>query len=464
LYRLGDDVSEIKAPPATLLRAGETCWKTVTAARASLLVDGAQYFSVLRTALLQARRSILIAGWDFDSRMLLLPANRLAGQSGEPDEAPLPLGEFLGYLLRTRPGLQIHVARWDYHWLFRDDREPDTRKVLEPLGVQFYDDRGHPPSACVHHKVVVIDDALAFCGGIDLTHERWDTSDHDPDDARRIGFNRPRYMPVHDTQLCLGGPVAAALGTYLRETWPAPENLPEPEHEGVDLWPAGLPVDFHNIRAGICRAREIASFYLAAIGATDRSLYVENQYFTSVRIAQALADQCNRVPTLEGLLVTVQRPKTPLELHTMGYGLTQFHRVLERNGIDRRVPLVAALTREKPINLHSKLALFDDRWLTCGSANLNRRSMGLDMECNVVLEAGTAVHRERMKTLRNRLIAEHVGMTLPEVAKAIRAYGLSGLPNLESRHRRLCYLLPHELQPGFGPILAPLFDRERQWL
>jgi phospholipase D1/2 len=157
-----------QADTCSLLRDGETCWRAGTATRATLLVDGAEYFAVLRQALLQAREQILIAGWDFDSRILLPPA-----PGEEPGEAPLQLGELLGYLVRTRPGLQIQVARWDYHWMYRADREADTREQLTRRGVHFYEYSDHPWAACVHHKIVVIDDVLAFCGGIDLTHDRW---------------------------------------------------------------------------------------------------------------------------------------------------------------------------------------------------------------------------------------------------------------------------------------------------
>jgi phospholipase D1/2 len=466
----------IQRPGSTLslLHRGETCWKVSTAARASLLVDGQSYFAALRSALLQARRHILIAGWDFDTRAPLPPLES-DGADSEESTAPLPLGELLGYLVRTRPGIEIHVARWNYHWLYRDDREADTREKLERLGVRFYDDCGHPVTGCVHHKVVVIDDVLAFCGGMDLTHDRWDTCNHEAEDERRLNHGGKRYMPVHDTQLCVSGPAARDLGEYQREHWPTRNALPPLAAGGSEIWPHDLPVDFRDIRVGISRTRpsspdcapmrEIEAFFLSAIASTERSLYVENQYFTSTRIADAIAEQCARQAALEGLLVGMARPKTPVELHTMGYGLTRFHRALEERGADRRVPLVAALCGgDKTINMHSKLAVFDDRWLTCGSANLNWRSMGFDIECNLVLEATTPEHEQQMQALRDRLLAEHLGMQVEEVIAAIREYGLAQLPSVVQRVRRLVRLQPRELRPTFGPILAPLFDREETWM
>ena len=458
---------------SSLLREDQTCWKASTATRATLLIDGEEYFAVLRQALLQAREQILIAGWDLDSRILLAP--RPCDESlDELGDAPVQLSELLAHLMRTRPGLQIHVVRWDYHWLYREDREADTRERLEQLGVHFYQHSDHPVTGCVHHKLVVIDDALAFCGGIDLTHQRWDTSRHDPNDPRRRDHRGIQYMPVHDTQLCVGGPVAAILGAYLRDNWPSGATSPTAAARRDEFWPPGLRVDFEDIRTGVCRTlpaspkcssrREIEAFYLAAIGATRGCLYIENQYFTSTRIARAIAEQCRREARFEGLLVGMDRPKTPIELHTMGYGLTQFRQVLNQAGAGERVPIVAALTGDHSINLHSKLAIFDDRWLTAGSANLNRRSMGFDIECNLVLEANTDAHIQQMKHLRHRLLAEHLGMEIEEIAEAVRAHGLAKLPGLANRARRLIHLQPLQPEPVFGPVLAPLFDRDDSWM
>lgn len=457
---------------SSLLKEGRTCWKVSNATRASLLVDGEEYFGVLREALLRAREQVLIAGWDFDSR-ILLPPPKHCSPIDELACAPLQLGELLGYLLRTRPGLRIDVVRWDYHWLYRSDREADTREKLTRLGVNFHEHDGHPVTGCVHYKVVVIDDVLAFCGGIDLTHDRWDTCSHAPDDTNRCDCTGAAYMPVHDTQLCVADPVAAHLGSYLRAHWPKPGRKPRKPKKHPPFWPESLPVHFENIRTGICRTqpdqsganvREIEALYLAAIGATERTIYIENQYFTSTRIAQALADRCRQQPALEGLLVGMERPKTHVELHTMGYGRRQFHDVLNDAGVNERMPLVAAMSGGRGINLHSKTSIFDDRWLTVGSANLNRRSMGFDVECNLVLEATTDTHRQTIKHLRHRLIAEHAGMTLEQAEAAIAKHGLARLPHLTKGPRSLTLLQPLNPEPIFGPVLAPLFDRDEGWL
>lgn len=147
----------------------------------------------------------------------------------------------------------------------------------------------------------------------------------------------------------------------------------------------------------------------------------------------------------------------------MGHGLRLFSHVLVRGGAIERVPLVAAVCDNGSINLHSKLGLFDDRWLTVGSANLNRRSMGFDVECNLVLEATTPEHRLRIEALRNDLLAEHLSMQPSEVAAAVSANGLARLPESGAGRRRLVPLQPEAFAAHLGPLLVPLFDRDRTW-
>jgi phosphatidylserine/phosphatidylglycerophosphate/cardiolipin synthase-like enzyme len=203
------------------------------------------------------------------------------------------------------------------------------------------------------------------------------------------------------------------------------------------------------------------AFYLAAIRATERCMYMENQYFTNPRIARAILDRCSRVPRIEGVLVGMDKPKTPAELHTMGYGLRRFRKLLAEGEVEDRLPLMSALSSDgQLINMHSKLAIFDDRWLTVGSANLNRRSMGLDAECNLVLEATTPDHRRQIELIRNRLLAEHVGADPETLAKSIARHGVVTAIAIGAGVRRLERFRPLHPQPIFGPVLAPLFDRD----
>src|SRR3546814_8247416 len=105
----------------------------------------------------------------------------------------LPIfGDFVLWLARRRPQLQIHVLMWNIGAVKLLGR---GRAVLTSLrwarrrNITFKFDSAHPIGAAHHQKIVVIDDALAFCGGIDMTADRWDTSAHLDEDPRR---RRPR--------------------------------------------------------------------------------------------------------------------------------------------------------------------------------------------------------------------------------------------------------------------------------
>src|SRR3546814_3220666 len=57
---------------APILQENDTCWRIAPCSRARLLIDAADYFRAVRRALLNARRSVFIVGWDIDSRTRLL--------------------------------------------------------------------------------------------------------------------------------------------------------------------------------------------------------------------------------------------------------------------------------------------------------------------------------------------------------------------------------------------------------
>src|SRR3546814_16558367 len=81
---------------------------------------------------------------------------------------------------------------------------------------------GHIPVGAAHHeKMVIVDDAVAFCGGLDVTIRRWDTPDHDPGRASRVDPTGQAYAPFHDVQMMVDGAAAAALRGVARARWAA---------------------------------------------------------------------------------------------------------------------------------------------------------------------------------------------------------------------------------------------------
>ncbi len=160
-----------------------------------------------------------------------------------------------------------------------------------------YDDT-HPMAGSHHQKIVVIDDRVAFAGGIDLSSKRWDSHDHKPGDPRRAFLGDP-YPPMHDVMALVDGDAARMLGKTVRARWKAAtgETLKAVEVEG-DGWPEGVPVAMTDARPRSHAPRRPAatkaacttssSLYLDMIAAARDYIYVENQYFTAQPIADAL--------------------------------------------------------------------------------------------------------------------------------------------------------------------------------
>src|SRR4051812_22245596 len=230
-----------------LLVPGHNCWRIERAKRLAFLADGADYFSALRASLASAQRSVFIVGWDIDSRIRLVP-------HGANDGFPEELGEFLNEIVKRRKHLRMYVLSWDFAMVFAMDREWMPLYKLDwrtHPRLSFRLDDKHPLGASHHQKIVVVDDAVAFVGGLDLTHCRWDTSDHGCNNAHRCDPDGKAYRPYHDVQAAVDGAAARALGELCRERWQratgrrarpvdtAPENDPWPR----DVEPAITDID-----------------------------------------------------------------------------------------------------------------------------------------------------------------------------------------------------------------------------
>ncbi len=420
-----------------ILTPGSTCWMTAHAERASVVVDAADYFAAAKSAMLQARHAILLIGWDFDTRIELEPDDGTPG-------VPNTLGHFLSHVVRQRRDLEIFILRWDMAFLKMPFRGTTPLFILDWLTnrrLHFRLDSQHPAGACHHQKIMVVDDVLAVCGGIDMTADRWDTPRHFDDDPRRIRPDGDPYDPWHDATMVVQGDAARSLGELARERWfRATGNrigpCPPPEGSQDGIWPEGLQVDFRDVPVSIARTfpeydgtpavREIEALYLAAIAAARHTIYIETQYFSSSRITKALA---KRLEEESGPEVVVINPKSAegwLEEKTMGSARAIFLEQIRKADKHDRFRLYTPVTENGcDIYVHAKVMVVDDVMLRVGSSNLNNRSMGLDTECDLAIEArndGEADSRKTITELRNRLVSEHLGVEPDALSDAIAAH------------------------------------------
>lgn len=420
--------------PEKILETNRTVWQCARAERAAVLVDAGEYFGALRNAMQEAEDSIVVLGWDIDSR------TRLVGPSGGADDgAPEDLLGFLKFLVRRRPNLDIRLLLWDYSILYALEREPLPSLNLTwrtPRQVRVALDNCLPWGACHHQKLVVVDGVLAFCGGIDLAVRRWDNATHDPGNPRRVDPDGKPYPPFHDLQMAVDGDAARALARLAAERWNnATDDATEPA-EGKPIWPKGVAPDFEDVDIGVARTmpavadgaavREVEALYLESIRAATRHIYIENQYVTADSIADAMVERLREVPELEIVAVTPRLPGGWLEAQTMGAAQERFMEKVAQDGLQARVrflyPWVGG-SDHVPVMVHAKLMIVDDRLLRIGSSNLNRRSMGVDSECDLAIEAITGPRRREIRDMLCRRVGEHLGRAAGEVDAELQATG-----------------------------------------
>ena len=424
------------ARAVSLFEPGRNCMAVVEAKRAATLIDAESYFRAFRDACLRARESIVILGWDFSSRTCL--DFEKCDEGGAP---PPLLGDFLNFLVKRRRGLRIHVLNWDYPMVFSADRE---LRPIYGLGwrphrrVRVRYDNTHPTGGSQHQKIVVIDDAIAFSGGLDLTERRWDSPAHKAEDERRVCGGDP-YPPFHDVMALVDGEAAAALGEVARARWlNATGRRIREAAPGADPWPEAVTPQMTEVVAAIARTypdthaagevREVEALYLDMIAAAKNLIFLENQYFTSDRLGEALAKRLAEHDPPEIVVVTRLLSHGWLEENTMEVLRTRLVKKLrdaDRKGrFEIYAPHVAGLKEGTCVDVHSKIAVIDDQWLRVGSANFSNRSMGLDTECDVAFEAGgDRAHRAAIAEVRDALIAEHLGVPPDEWRATLEAKG-----------------------------------------
>jgi len=450
--------------PVSLLEPGRNCWRIERAARAAVIVDADDYFKAARAAMMSAKTQILLVGWDFDARI------RFGGDidDGGPDR----VGAFLSWLVRRTPGLQVHILRWDtgaIKTLFHGQTLLRIARWIKDPQIHLRLDGHHPPAGSHHQKVVVIDDDVAFCGGIDMTVDRWDTREHADDEPRRLEPDGTPYGPWHDATTMLQGPVAKALGDMCRARWQVSggEELAPACAEG-DCWPGHVDADFTDVEVGIALTvpemaeqeprHEIEALYVDLIARAKRWFYAESQYFASRKVAEAIARRLAEPDGPEFVIVHPTSAQGWLEPIAMDSARARLVEALREHDPHGRLRLYHPYTAGgQPIYVHAKVTVIDDDILRVGSSNFNNRSLRLDSECDVVIDTGRDANEDERETIagiRNALLAEHLDTDCETIEDLLARTG-SIIRTIEELRGEGRSLRPYEV---------PELDSVREWL
>lgn len=406
---------------SNIFRPGKNCWRVEHADRTAVLIDGENYFRAVRKSLAQAQERVMLLGWDFDERVEMHDTLR------EP-EGPLRIGAYFDWLLRNNRDLDIYVLRWDtgaLKSLLRVNGMMTLIRWYFHPRVHFKLDSHHPVGAAHHQKVIVIDEDTAFCSGIDVTNNRWDTRAHEDNQEYRLQPDGNDAGPWHDAAMVVQGDVARALAEYAVQHWrDAGGKQTNVVTAKGDCWPADLDADFTDCPVAIARTLpemddqqgvdEIESLCLDLIAAAKDFIYAESQYFASARIAAAIAARLSEPDGPEVVIINPQSAEGWLESEIMDSTRARlFEAIKAKDKYDRfRMfhPFNAAGT---PIYVHAKILIVDDQYIRIGSSNFNNRSLGFDSECDVALDASEILDGTvsgQIARVRNDLLAEHLGV------------------------------------------------------
>ena len=446
----------------SITQTGRNAWAVAQCARAALLIDGAEYYRRLESAFRLARRSILIVGWDFDGHISLSPQ--------VPESSSPPLGPLLRSLVEACPELDVSILVWSGTIV----HAPSGNAALL-LGevwqnhsrIRLKLDTHHPLYASHHQKIVCIDDRTAFVGGIDLTVRRWDRRKHKPHDPSRREPKGDGYAPVHDMQMVVDGEAAKKIAELAWERWKiatGETRSPRPEVDG-DPWPVELIPHFSNVPLAIARAVpefggrhaviETAQMTLDMLASAHDTIYIETQYLTASYVRDVLAKHLRNPHGPEIVILASPQSKGWAERMVMGENRDRMIRYLVRIAPEDRLriwyPCVKSGQQDVPVLVHAKLVIVDDRLLRVGSSNLNNRSMALDTECDLVIEGTDEKSRAGITGIRNRLLAEHLGVDVPSVLASIDEENGSLIRGMERLNGGDTSLLSFDADTQRGP-------------
>ena len=368
--------------------------------RLDVLVDGAQALPAIAEAIAAARSHVHVTGWHLAAHFELVRGER-----------PVVLGALLAELAQR---VDVRVMVWAgapvpaFHPT-RKEVEAEVRRLVRGTRIRCVTDPREHPFHCHHEKTIVIDDELAFVGGIDLTDfggDRFDVGEHPA--RRRLGW--------HDVATRLQGPAVADVAAHFTMRWRevTGERLataPPPPEAGSSTVQVVRTVA-ENMYDSVPRGDfRILESYLRALRSARRLVYLENQFLWAPEIVDVLASKLRDPPDdAFRLVIVLPRRANNGQDDTRG----QLARLAAADDGDGRL-LAATLrsrsgSRTDPLYVHAKVAIVDDRWLTAGSANLNAHSLLNDTELNVVTDDA-----QLARETRERLWAEHLELGIDDV-------------------------------------------------
>ncbi len=369
-----------------------------------VLIDGEQALPCIAAALAGARSHVYLAGWQFSPSLALVRG-----------ADPVILRNLLAELAER---VDVYVLAWAGAPLplFRPSRAT-VRRIQDELcrGSDIHcalDDRERPLH-CHHEKTIVVDDRVAFVGGIDLTFENGDRFDGIDHRARaQVGW--------HDVSARIEGPAVSDVAEHFRMRWhevTGERLVAAPRPTNVPLETGGSTVQVvrtvpEKVYASVPRGDfRILESYVGALRSAEKLIYIENQFLWAPEIGALLRAKLEHPPA-DAFRLVVVLPAKPNAGSDDTRGM--LGELVEADAGAGRLLACTLYARhghvDDPIYVHAKVAVVDDAWLTIGSANLNEHSLFNDTEMNIVSHDVDLARDTRL-----RLWAEHLELPIDAI-------------------------------------------------
>ena len=217
-----------------------------------------------------------------------------------------------------------------------------------------------------HRKILAVDGAVAFVGGLNIGDEYYFGAD----------FQGRERTPWRDGHVRVVGPAVRLLEAVFLESWfradgpdhPAPVV---PAVEGVGNETLAVISDGPTYRR-----RRMRELMIAALAGARESVQIATPYFLpGRRLRAALKAAAGRGVTVEVLIA--------------GYSDHPILRWAARALAPRLLTAGVRLFEYERAMMHAKVAVFDGRWAVLGTSNLDRQSLEHSYEVNLVADGGT---------------------------------------------------------------------------
>jgi phosphatidylserine/phosphatidylglycerophosphate/cardiolipin synthase-like enzyme len=417
-------------------------------------VDGQETFTLMYEKMFKAKTSIFIANYELDPRLRFLRGESQSENSttSESENIKLsyqnystsPLQDLL--FEKTKQGVEVKIIVWQPKLIIRllptahkrglngrvGELEPLERlvqhsKIAKNLMVRV--DNTSPAFTSGHHeKFIVIDNKIGFCGGLDLSHGKWDTNSHEFDNPLRD----LDAEPWHDIHAMVEGPVVTDLTFHFIQRWtysitkdinqtkrikiePSFENqnsTGDTEVIALRTWKQLNNDGDDNYGSGIL------SWYAAMFRKAKHSIYIENQFsFQSEFITQLLVKRLQEEQNLKVIVVSPMEPNLPgficgcvskESINNVNSNLEKL-----RNAGGNRVNTYclisqhnAANEKRRQIYVHAKVMIVDDKWITIGSANMDNDGFKNSTEVDLGITSPLLAQQLRVKLWSEHLTEE----------------------------------------------------------